>query len=156
IIVRFGIDDGPTRFWIDALRPRHCGIGLSRYECTGHAIKNVVKPVLVRLHDDLARAPVDEQVRENESLHAVEIPRVAGSVLVVPLEFAGVGFHGEYRAHVKIVLALRLSEPLRPWAAITGAYINQIGLGIIRDAVPNGAPTAQLPPITGPCFSGFF
>src|SRR5215813_6184081 len=99
IIVRFWIDNRPSRFLIDALRPRHLRERLRRDERAGYPVEHVVKAVLVGLHDDIALPAVDRQVGEHQLLDAVKVPRIAGYHLVVPLELSGIRLDGENGAH---------------------------------------------------------
>src|SRR5262249_26068511 len=93
---------------------------------------------------------------EDESLHTVEVPGIAWRVLVVPLQLAGVGFDGENRANIKIVLAPRLAKLFRPWSSVAGSDINKVGIRIVGHAVPNRAAASELPPVARPCFGGRF
>src|SRR5262249_24357060 len=103
-----------------------------------------------------ALAPVNHEVSQNESLNAVEIPGVAWRVLVVPLQVAGIRFDGEDGTYIEVLLALRFTELFGPWAAITGTDINKIGIGVVRNAIPDGAATTDLPPVAGPGLCSFF
>src|SRR5262249_37666298 len=155
IIVRFWIDNWPSRFLIDALRPRHLRERLCRNERAGYPVEHVVKAVLVGLHDDFALPAVYRQVGEHQLLNAVKVPGVPGHHLVVPLELSSIRLDGENGAHIKVVFALRLAEVFRPRSAISGSDVDQIGIGIIGNAIPDRSATAKFPPVSGPGFRGF-
>src|SRR2546426_12769093 len=91
IVVRFWIHNRPACFLIDAFCPCDLRKRLSRNERSRDAIENVVKTVLVRLHENLSLPATDRQVREYEALNAVIIPGIAGNWLVIPFQLARVG-----------------------------------------------------------------
>ena len=155
IVVGFGIDDRPSGFRIDTFRPGDLRKRLCGDERARDAVEHVVEAVLVGLHDDFARPAVDREIGEHQSLNAVEVPGIAGSVLVIPLQLTGIGFDREDRADIKVVLALRFAQLFRPRAAVAGADVNQVGIRIVCDAVPDRAAAAQLPPVAGPRFGSF-
>src|SRR5215471_12597740 len=103
IVVCFGIDNRPSRFRIDALRPRHLRERLCRDERAGDPVEYIVKAVLVGLHDDFALPAVDREVGEHQLLDAVKVPRVPGYHLVVPLELSGIRLDGENGAYIQVV-----------------------------------------------------
>src|SRR5262245_37157555 len=72
----------------------------------------------------------------------------------MPLIFAGVCVERENRAHVKIVETLRLPKLRRPWPAITGAEVDEVGFGIVGHAIPDCASAAVFPPFAGPGLGG--
>ena len=96
VVMRVRIHDRPSGFRIDTFGPIHLSKRLSRDECSSDAIQNVIETVLVRLHDDFSVSAINCDVREHETLHAVIIPRIAGCVLVVPLQLTRVGLDREY------------------------------------------------------------
>src|SRR5215471_10452238 len=155
IIVRFWIDNWPSRFLIDALRPRHLRERLCRNERAGYPVEHVVKAVLVGLHDDFALPAVYREVGEHQLLNAVKVPGVPGHHLVVPLELSGIRLDGENRAYVEVVFAFRLAKVFRPRSAIPGSDIDQVRIGIVSHAVPDRSATAEFPPVSGPGFRGF-
>ena len=67
------------------------------------AVDHVEVAILVGLHDDLAIAVVDSNVRKHQVLNGVVVPLVAGRALVVPLQLTGVGVDGEDGGDVEIV-----------------------------------------------------
>src|SRR5262249_31532684 len=94
---------GTAGFRIDSCRPaylRHLGC---RYELTVRTIDHVEVTVLVRLHDDLAVAIVDSNIREHQMLNGVVVPFIAGRALIVPLQLTGVGIDGDDGGDVEIV-----------------------------------------------------
>src|SRR2546422_729289 len=156
IVVRFRIHNRPACFRVDAFCPCNLRKRLSRNERPRDAIQNVIKTVLIRLHDDLTLAAIDHQIREYESLDAVVIPGIAWHRLVIPLQLACVRLNGENRTHKQVVFAFRLAKLFRPWTTVTRSDIYEIRIGIVSHAVPNGSTPAELPPLSGPCLCCLF
>src|SRR5207249_2465453 len=88
---RLGILDGPSALGIDTLGPVDRDITRSRDQLSGCAVEHIKETVLRRLHHHRARPAVDLEVRENQVLSGVEVPRVAGGGLVVPGVLVGPG-----------------------------------------------------------------
>src|SRR5262245_22120725 len=101
--MRFWIHNRPACFLVDAFCPYNLSIWLSRNERPDDAIQNVIKTVLIRLHNDLTLAAIDHQIREYESLDAVVIPRIAWHRLVIPLQLACVRLNNQNRADKQVV-----------------------------------------------------
>src|SRR5438105_375936 len=97
--MRLGIDDGTSGFRIDPLCPCHLRKGLSGYESAADTIENIVETVLVCLHQDLALPSIDGEIRKDEPLDAVVVPRIARNRLVIPLQLAGVRLYGQDRTN---------------------------------------------------------
>ena len=56
----------------------------------------------------------------------------------------------ENRRQEQVVAALRTAEVAVPGAAVAGADVEQVGLGVVGHGVPGGAAAAVLPPLAGP------
>ena len=140
---------------IDAARPGDRREVLGGDQLSGLAVENVEKPILVRLHQDLAIDAIDREVRQDQLLNRVVIPLLAGRGLVVPDIVAGVGIDRHDRRQEPIVALARAAIALIPFGPVTDTEINQIELGIIGDAFPNGAAATALPPLAMPGLGGF-
>src|SRR5207249_893364 len=146
IVMSFRIDDGAAGFRIDPFCPGHLGKWLSGNKRAGYAIEQVIEPILVGLHEDLALASVDAQFCQDESLNAVIVPGIPWNRLVIPLQLTVIGLYRQDRTNKEIVLALGLSKLFRPRTTISGPDINEIRLGVICHPVPNRSTAAELPP----------
>ena len=142
IVMRLRIDDRPAGLLIDAFCPSHLGERLRGYKRARHPVDDIVKAVLVRLHDDFALAAVDHEIGKHQLLHAVEIPRIARNHLVVPLQFTGLRSYCQDRAHIQVVFAFGFAKIFRPRSAVTGSYVDQVRFRIVSDAVPNRSAAA--------------
>ena len=102
------------------------------------------------MRDYLTHAPVDVEIQQHQVLHAVVVPVVVGHGLVVPFELTGGEVDRQDRACVQIVDILRAPELLHPRLGVAGADIDQIGLGIVSEAIPHSATAAILVEIAAP------
>src|ERR1700675_3562090 len=82
----------------DAFDKRFC-----RNELAGLSIEHVEKPVLRRLHDDLAHPAADVQFRKHERLGGVVIPVLSGCRLKVPHQLTVACSERQYAGEVQIV-----------------------------------------------------
>src|SRR5213593_90919 len=156
IVVGFRVDDRPAGFLIDTFCPCDLRKRLSRNERSREAIENIVKTVLVRLHENLSLPAIDRQVREYESLDAVIIPGIAGNRLVIPFQLARVGSDGQDRTHKQVVFAFGLPQLFRPWTTVAGSDVNEIRVGIIGHTVPDRSTAPEFPPLSGPRLGRLF
>ena len=157
-VIGLGIDNRPSRLRIDALGPAHGRKGLAGDERSGHPVNQVKEPVLVGLHDDLAKPAVDAHVREQQVRHGIVIPVITRSALVIPLQLSVVGIHRDDGRHIQVVhswRSLALPDFVRPGRGVTHADIKQILVCIVGHAVPDRAAAAELPPFTRPGLRGF-
>ena len=102
-IERVGVNIGTAGFWIDPCSPTHLRHLARRDEFTARPIDHIEVTVLVRLHDDLAIAIVDLNVRKQKVLNSVVVPFVARRALVMPLQLTSVRVNGENGGDVQIV-----------------------------------------------------
>ncbi len=147
------VDHRPAGAQIDVARPVVRRELRGREQLARDAVEHVEESVLRRLHDDLARAAIDLQVRENHRLRRGVVPLVAGRFLVMPDVFAGVGIHRDDRCEEQIVAAAGAAIRLHPRAAVADAEINEAQLRVVDDRVPHGAAAALLPPLAGQVFA---
>src|SRR6185312_9412004 len=84
VVADIGILDRPACLWIDATRPSNRREVLGGDQFPSLAVDDVEKSILVRLHQYFASDSVDREVREDELLHSIKIPLLAGCTLVVP------------------------------------------------------------------------
>ena len=94
---------GTAGFRIDSRSPAHLRHLGCRDEFAVRAINHVEVTILVRLHDDLAIAIVDSNIRKQKVLNGVIVPFVAGCALVVPLQLTCVCVDGNDGGDVEIV-----------------------------------------------------
>ena len=153
--MRFRIDEGAAGLLVQSFGPGDLRERLAGDELAGDAVDHVVEPVLVGLHQHLALLAPDGHVGQQQLLDAVVIPGIAGHHLEIPFQLAGIGLHGENRSQVEILLALGLAQLFGPGAAVAGADVEQIGVGIVGHAVPDRAAAAELPIVARPGFRGF-
>ena len=118
------------------------------------AVEDVEEAVLVRLHDDLARLPVDGEIGEHQLLHGVEVPLLAGCGLVVPHVCAGVGVERDDRGQEQVVALARGAVVARPFDAVADAEVDEIQIRVVGDRVPRRAAAAELPPLAAPGLRG--
>jgi hypothetical protein len=128
-VERLLVHDRAARLRVETAGPGHLRERRRRDELAGHAIDHVEERVLVGLHDHLAGAAADRQIRQHQVLHAVEVPGVARHHLEVPFQLARVHVHGEDGAHVEIVHPHRRAQFLRPRFGVAGADVDEIELG---------------------------
>ena len=152
VVVRSRVYDRPPVL-THTQRPAHFDERLGGDEFAGRAVEHVEEAVLGCLGNDLAHPPIDVQIQQHELLHIVEVPVVVGCRLVEPLELTRVQIDREDRAGIKIVDILGAAELLNPGLSIAGAHVDQVGLGVVGEAIPHGATAAILIEIASPGFS---
>jgi len=119
-------------------------------------VKDVEETVFGSVKKNFSRGVVDREVGKDDGLVGIVIPRVAGSLLIMPDVFAGVGFERNDGADEEIVAAAGAASGAVPGSAVADAEIDEIEIGVVGDGVPDGAASAEFPPLAGPGFCGFF
>jgi hypothetical protein len=112
--------------------------------------EHVEEPSLARLHQHLPLATVDDDVGEDQLLDGIDVPRVAGHRLVVPHELPGVRVEREDGRDIQVVVSILSTKDLGPRHAIAGPHVDQIGVWIVRESIPDGASAAVRPPLSRP------
>src|SRR5579872_3048626 len=93
---------------VEAGGPRHTlDEFLTGDELAGKAIQDVEKAILRRLHENLAGAPIDLQVGQDNGLHRREIPCLARDLLEVPDHLPGIGLYRDDRGEKEIIAPAR-------------------------------------------------
>ena len=151
-----GIEDGAACFQINGTGPGDGGVRLCGKQLAGGAVEDVEETVLGSVKQNFSRGVVDREVGKDDGLVGIVIPCVAGSLLIMPDVFAGVGFERDDRADEEIVAASRAASGPVPRSAIADTEVDEIELGVVGDGVPDGAASADVPPPAGPGFCGFF
>ena len=113
------------------------------------AVDDIEEAVLRRLHDDLAVLAVDLQLGKHQRLRGGVVPCLAGSRLVVPDIFAGLGLDREDGRQEQVVLGRGVAQALVPGRAVADADIHDVEIGIVRHAIPGCAAAAALGPFAG-------
>ena len=150
------IFDGTAGFQINTGSPGDGGVGFRGNEFAGGAIENVEKTILGRVKQNFARRLVDGEVGKDDGFGRIEIPGVAGSFLIMPDVFTGVGFQSDDGRQEKIVTALGAAGMPVPRSAVADAEVDEIKVGVVGDGVPNGAAAGQLARRACPSFGGLF
>ena len=150
IVTRFRVHDRPPRRHVDAAGPvlRHIVVGADQFP--GGAVEYVEEPVLRGLHQNLALAPLDLEVRQHDVLGGGEVPGVRRRRLIMPYVLAAVGADRDYRREIEVVPAARRAIGLVPWAAVAGADVKQVELRVVGHRVPHRAAAAVLPEFAVP------
>ena len=76
----------------------------------------------------------------------VEVPRLVRQVLVVPLQLSGIEVERDGRHRVEVVAPTHVGDPR---SRVPRTEVEEVGGGIVRAGVPDGAP-ANLPRVGGP------
>ncbi len=150
VVIRFGRLDGPAGREVDVACPGDGRVLVRRDELPRLAVEHVEEAVLRRLHQHLARLPVDHEVREDDVLRGRVVPVVRGRDLVVPLEPPGVGIHREDRGQEQVVAAAGRADGARPGRAVAGADIQRVEIRVVGHRVPDRAAAAADPPLAVP------
>ena len=143
-----GVLDRATRLRIDPGGPVDADIGLGADELARLAVDHIEEAVLGRLHQHLARLPVDLHVGQHDVLRGGVIPRLARRGLVVPDIFAGRRPDRDDAGEVEVIA---LARPVLAGAAI-GAVprapvadpdIEQAKIRVIGHRIPHRAAAAD-------------
>src|SRR5438445_7772694 len=151
-----GVDEGASCFQINGTGPRDGGVRLRGEQLAGGAVKDVEETVFGSVKKNFSRGVVDREVGKDDGLVGIVVPGVAGSLLIMPDIFAGIGFERNDGADEKIVAAAGATRRAVPGSAVASAEVEEIEIGVVGDGVPDGAASADFPPLTGPSFCGLF
>ena len=87
-----------------------------RNELAGDPVEHIKEASLVRLHQNLARAPVHLDIGKEQLLDAIEVPRIAGHRLVMPHEISVIRIHSQDGTYIKVVHASGIAAALQAMA----------------------------------------
>src|SRR5260370_27852411 len=149
-----GVDEGATCFHINGAGPRDGGVRLRGKQLASGAVEDVEEAVLRSGKQKFSLGVVDREVGENDGLSGIVIPGIARRLLIVPDVFAGGGLERNDGANEEIVAATGAASGAVPGSAVASAEVDEIKIGAVGDGVPDGAASADFPPLAGPRFCG--
>ena len=138
--------DEPAARGIDAPGRRDVGELRGRQHLAGRAIEHVHVAVAIGSDGDLAAAPLDVEVEEDQLVDAVVVVEVVRGDLIGPDGLTGRGAAREDRRRPFVVTG---ALPRIPRAGVAGAVVEQVELGIVGDPAPRGA-AAEAPRLGRP------
>ncbi len=127
---------------VDRLRPIRARVLVGREQRSVTPIVNREEAILRRVQEYRAVVPADGQVGEDHRLGRRHVPLIAGRLLVIPDEAAGIRIEREYRAKKQVIAAGWIARwpAVRP--AVAGAHEEQSCLRVVVDGVPGRAAAA--------------
>ena len=141
---RLGQLNRPTGLQIDMAGPSDRGELVRRQQLAAGRIEHIEKPVLGFLHQHVPAAGGQIQVSQHHRAGGIKVPGLSRRGLVVPGVGAGVGIDRDDGIEEQVVAAARTARLGHPRCAIGRTEIDQVGLRVIGDAIPNRT-AAQLP-----------
>ena len=142
--------DGAAGLHVEARGPALRSVRRGRQQFAGGAVQHVEIAILRRLHQHLARLPVDGQVRQHDVLGGGVVPGVARGGLVVPHVLAALRLQRHDGRKIEVVATTGAANLARPRRTVTHTDVNEVELGVVHDGIPHSATTAELPPFTRP------
>ena len=127
----------------DAGGPVNSDIGLGGDQRSIGTVEHVEETVLGRLHEHLARLPVEVQVGEDDVLGRGEVPALARGGLVVPDVLPVVGPERHDRGEEEIVALAARALHVVPRRPVPDTDIQQVEVRIIGHRVPHRATAAR-------------
>jgi hypothetical protein len=106
----------------------------------------IEEAVFVEMSGSLDHPAFLVHVERDYCRHRIEVPAIMWRILVMPLDLAAIGIYGDCGGRIQIVARTIVRIPRR---RVAGAAEKQVGVGIVRAAVPGGR-SARLPQIAGP------
>ena len=99
----------------------------------------------------LRGSAVDHQIGQRHRHRRRVVPVVARHGLVVPDVLAGIGVRRRrWNVRKRLSPSPCAAPVMAPRRAVAGADVDQVGVGVVRKAVPGVAAAAVLPPLAGP------
>ena len=113
----------------------HVGLGVDEGDGVRTALEQPQIAVPGRVHQGRDGAPVARDVDQQRGRDLVPVPRAVPVILVVALQFAGVGVEGDDRVGVQVVAGALVADP---GAGVAGPPVGEVELGVERAGDPDG------------------
>ena len=125
----------------------HEGLRLQEPHASAAAIEQPEVPIPPRMHEALDGSTASFEVYEEGSVGLVPVPRAVPVILIVTLQFAGVGVECKGRVGVEVVAGACVPEP---GASVAHSPIGEVERRIVVTGHPDRS-TAGAPRLARPC-----